>query len=257
MIRVPRPRLETVRRHSTGQMSQGDFAVATATTGLIDFLDRISLGDCQGYELRYSIPFQLGATAAEAILAPTRSEPGVHWAAFQAEVNWVNLCGPRQNLEAAATLERYTNTLASFTLETRSGGSAVTSGRIHYARVRDTGKPAPETEAAHCEHSPERGRYSPFLLELLMNPIPPSTEPLGRRMHPLGSVPLAAAVFQAKRIAPGLHPIAATMDYVHPFGTKSGFIAEPDLLPDGRIAVTFRSASGRLLARSCVLPRDR
>ena len=61
-VRIPRPRVESVRRRAPEQISLNDYAVASGGAELIDLLQCIP-----GYELRYSIPFQLGATAADAV----------------------------------------------------------------------------------------------------------------------------------------------------------------------------------------------
>ena len=243
-VRIPRPRVESVRRRAPEQISLNDYAVASGGAELIDLLQCIP-----GYELRYSIPFQLGATAADAVFAPDRNA-GVNWAAYQIDVRWHSLPSPHRHLEARAQMEYSSPTRARFHVETHSGGLVIVLGKIHYFRVRNSAGATPPSQPEEGGHAPLEGRYSPDLLRLLMNPVAGGAEPLGRRIHPAGSVPLAAAIFQAKRRMPDRRIIAATMEYRKPFSTSRGFVAATRLAEDGRVVVTLADPGGILLEKS-------
>jgi hypothetical protein len=253
VIRVPRPRLESVRRHVAGRVSLNDCGVATASTALIELLETMTHAGCSetaGYDMRYTIPFQLGATAAEAVLAPSLGA-GFGWAAYQVDAAWEAVPKANGALEATAKLQNNSPNFAHFRTETRSGGIVIVSGQIHYFRVR-IGAAAPSSGQPVKRHSPSDGSYSGFLLQLLMNPVGGGAEPLGRMIHPAGSVPFGAALFQARRVKPGHQIAAASMEYHKPFIPAMGFLAQSETAEDGRVVVNLRDSTGARLARAYV-----
>ncbi len=259
VMRVPRPRLETLRRRVPGQPSTGDYGIVRSTGALLDILEdaeKAGHNGVTGYRLRYSVPFQMGATVADAVFGLHRTRAGMSWVAYRVDVQWSGVPARGDWLETRAELVYLTRHLARFAVTAECGAGPCASGLIHYAAIRPGARPGRKVENPASEASVVGAshihRYSPVLLQLLMNPAPGSREPLGRRIHPLGSVPLAAAVFQAMELTPGGAPVSASMRYLAPARTDIGFIAEAERTDKERqgplIRVEFQNEEGAMFA---------
>jgi hypothetical protein len=218
-------------------------------------LEEFGIGEVSAYSFRHSAPFQLGGTVADALLAPTRSSSDVGWAAYRVDVCWSGIPKRNEELETRAELDHVSANLVRFSVVARCGSCACASGRIHYVRVQNgmnlaTGSRIEEPlvlSPGHKQRNPgtlESQHYSPFLLKLLMNPIAGGREPLGRRLHPLGSVPLAAAVFQAASRNPESVVVSATMKYLSPMRTDLGFVTITDRQNGASVTVNMTNDLG-------------
>ncbi len=262
-FRVPRPRIERTIRSQPGQVTVGDTSIATTTTALIDLVEILQesdVNDARGFALRYSLPFQLGATAADAILAPTRVE-SLLWAAYQVDVQWFSCPSRNGFLQARARLELSTPSIARFSITADSAELLCAKGSIHYVCIHDginraTNRPVatPKTlrpPVAEKQTTVDQ-HYSNAILQLLMNPIAGGREPLGRRLHPLGSLPLGAAVYQAKRLAGNRRPVSASMKYHATLNASTGFATRARLIGD-KVRVSITSETGIEAATATIL----
>ena len=253
-IRVPRPIVESIRRSVPGQLSAGDYGIASTTTGLIDFIEALEaagVSDVSDYSLPHSVPFQLSGTVADALLAPTRTLADVGWAAFRIDVSWSAVPKRNEEIRARTQAEHVSTNLVRFSTVAKCRGTTCAVGRIQYVRVMKgvnlaTNSMISESAKVEQQHSGDLDSryYSPFLMRLLMNPILGGSEPLGRRLHPLGTVPLAAAVFQARRQDPGLVVLSATMRYLAPLANYGGFTTRTQRKRANSVEVSMTNAEG-------------
>jgi len=87
----------------------------------------------------------------------------------------------------------------------------------------------------------DRIRFSADLVRLLMHPVAGHTEPLGRRIHPLGGFAIAAALHAAG--AADALPVRLKLRWLKPVDLQSDFLAETH---DG--VIRLRDDSGDLVA---------
>src|SRR6185369_74191 len=103
MLRVPRPRVESLRRFVAGGASGGDEAVVRAGPGLLALLDNPLAGGAAalgaGYHARHNVPLGLTTSAALALLEPV-TPPGSWWVGREAVVEWLGLPGLDETLRA-------------------------------------------------------------------------------------------------------------------------------------------------------------
>ena len=195
------------------------------------------------------MPFQLGATVADAILAPTRTRSCLCWAAYRVDVTYLEELSRNATLEAHARLEFYNSTLARFAIVASSGKNRFAEARVHYVLLQGgrnlaTGAVTQQSEVAPTALVDRFAQYSPFLVQLLMNPLGVSQEPLGRRLHPLASVSFGSALYQANRLIPGARPHSASAKYLRPMRTDFGFTASARLSKEDTVEVDSIDASG-------------
>ena len=165
MMRVPRPRIVSVRRRLPGEVSPGDTAEVRLDPGLVGLLE--SLPDC-GYQPRYNVPASLGATAAAAVLAPA-DRPGSYWSGRDLEVEWSRAAGAADTVLVEARLEEFSERLSRFALRGRTGGDAcLFRGTLRMMAIRD-GRPAGFRSREEYEAVREK-----------LAPPPPKSIPLGR-----------------------------------------------------------------------------
>ncbi len=97
-----------------------------------------------------------------------------------------------------------------------------------------------------------RIRDAADLLRVLMNPAAGHTEPLGRRLHPLGAFPLAAAVAAA-----GGKPLRVKLRWLRPVDPGCSFQTEMQESADGIFTVRIRDDYGTLIAAVEVITAGR
>jgi hypothetical protein len=103
-------------------------------------------------------------------------------------------------------------------------------------------------------------RFFSDVVRLLMNPLAGHTEPLGRRVHPLGGLTLGAALTAAFRAAGEDRPeapretvpIRMKLRWLHQVDLESTFVAEAQAAAEGTV-VRIRDDSGALVAQAEVV----
>jgi hypothetical protein len=180
MIRVPRPRIVSVRRSHPKRVSIGDVAEARLDPGLMAILEG-PIG--VGYHPRYNLPVSLAATAAVAVLTPTASD-GSSWAGRDLEVEWFGTPGIDDSVVAQARLEEFSERLARFSIQGRTvTGQALYSGSLRMLARRD-GVPAGFRSGS--DYEAVRARLSQIRLsqvspgKILQVISAPQSIPLGR-----------------------------------------------------------------------------
>jgi hypothetical protein len=107
-----------------------------------------------------------------------------------------------------------------------------------------------------------RMRFFSDVVRLLMNPLAGHTEPLGRRVHPLGGLTLGAALTAAFRAAGEDRPeapretvpVRMKLRWLHEVDLKSTFVAETQAAAEGTL-VRIHDDSGALVAQAEVVVR--
>lgn len=107
-----------------------------------------------------------------------------------------------------------------------------------------------------------RMRFFSDVVRLLMNPIAGHTEPLGRRVHPLGGLTLGAALTAAFRAAGEDRPdapretvpVRMKLRWLHEVDLQSTFVAEAQAAAEGTL-VRIHDDSGALVAQAEVVVR--
>ncbi len=133
MIRVPRPRVVSVRRRQAGQVAIGDVAEARLEPGIIALLES-PLG--AGYQARYNVPVGLATTAAMAVLAPVSQ--GVDWTGTGLDIQWSGTPELQDIVLAEARLEKISERLARFSTSARTAsGAELYRGTLRMAAIRD------------------------------------------------------------------------------------------------------------------------
>src|SRR5689334_14492940 len=133
MIRVPRPRVVSVRRRQAGQVAAGDVAEARLEPGTVALLET-PLG--LGYQARYNVPVGLASTAVMAILNP--AYPGVNWTGTYVEAHWSAVPGPHDTIVAEARLDKISERHARLTTCARTAtGVELFHGGVRMAAIRD------------------------------------------------------------------------------------------------------------------------
>jgi hypothetical protein len=138
-LTVPRPRIESVRRHVPGKASIGDHAVARLDPGLVELLSR--MGEVGGHALAAcALPLGIATSAALAILSPTQVN-GVYWTSRQAECHWLERAGPQDAVLGEARLVGLTERAAHFEVSARTdSGKSLFHGKLELLAMRD-GRP--------------------------------------------------------------------------------------------------------------------
>lgn len=110
MLRVPRPRVESVRRFAAGRATPGDQAVVRVGPGLLALLEHPVAGQPfalgAGYHGRYNAPLGLAIAAALAVVEPATPE-GSAWLGREATVEWLGLPSPDDTLSGEARLTAF------------------------------------------------------------------------------------------------------------------------------------------------------
>lgn len=145
MLRVPRPRVESVRRFVAGRASVGDEAVLRAGPGLLALLEHPLGGGTTplgaGYHARYNVPLGLTTSAALALLEPV-TPPGSWWVGREATVEWLGLPALDATLRAEARLSALSERDALFAIAARSeDGAELLRGQFLLARMTGDGPP--------------------------------------------------------------------------------------------------------------------
>ena len=107
-----------------------------------------------------------------------------------------------------------------------------------------------------------RMRFFSDVVRLLMNPVAGHTEPLGRRVHPLGGLTLGAALTAAFRAAGDDRPeapqetvpVRMKLRWLHEVDLQSTFVAEAQATDEGTV-VRIHDDSGALVAQAEVVVR--
>jgi len=105
-----------------------------------------------------------------------------------------------------------------------------------------------------------RMRFFSDVVRLLMNPLSGHTEPLGRRVHPLGGLTLGAALTAAFRAAGEdrpdapreIVPLRMKLRWLHPVDLESTFVAEAQAAAESTI-VRIHDDNGALVAQAEVV----
>jgi hypothetical protein len=105
-----------------------------------------------------------------------------------------------------------------------------------------------------------RMRFFSDVVRLLMNPLAGHTEPLGRRVHPLGGLTLGAALTAAFRAAGEDRPeesrepvpLRMKLRWLHEVDLQSTFVAETQASAEGTV-VRIHDDSGALVAQADVV----
>ena len=140
MMRVPRPRVVSVRHRHPGRVTPGDMAEVRLEPGLIALLEspaggtRVSPG--AGFQARYNVPVSVATTAAHALLVFVTRE-GTYWVGRDIEVEWFGAPGLGDTVLATARIEEANQRLARFTVSgcTLAGG-ALYRGTLRMAAMR-------------------------------------------------------------------------------------------------------------------------
>src|SRR5579871_5488866 len=140
MIRVPRPRVVSVRHRRAGMAAPGDTAEARLDPGLIAFLENPAAGTATapgaGFQARYNVPASLATTAAHALLHYVSPE-GSYWVGRDLEVEWFGYPGATDTVLATARLEEIDSRLARFrTWGSTLSGVALYRGTLRMAAIR-------------------------------------------------------------------------------------------------------------------------
>lgn len=254
ILRVPYPKIEAVRRARPGVLSEGDYAITTTTTALIELLDGLAPA---GYSFRHVLPTQLGGTSCDALLSRSGVAAGEAWTGYRLDIDWGELPKNGTQIETVAVTERATHNLACFLITASRGGVQCATGRAYYVRLRNNVNLATESRIHGPQDTPPSDKdaktidqvYSPDIVKLLMNPISGNTEPLGRRLHPLSSVSWAAAAYQGLKALPGKRLRQGSMRYVRNMPTDANFIAATSRQSDSAVSVELSSEAGILFAK--------
>src|SRR5688572_26839606 len=123
MLRVPRPRVESIRRFVAGHATPGDLAVVRAGPGLLALLEhpiagqRFPLG--AGYHGRYNAPLGLLISAGLALVEPA-TPPSSAWLGREATLEWLGLPALDETLMGEARLTALSAREALFSIAGRS-----------------------------------------------------------------------------------------------------------------------------------------
>jgi hypothetical protein len=215
MIRVPRPRVVSVRRHHPGQVSPGDTAEVRLDPGLIAFLENTPAGSPvplgAGFQARYNVPVSMAASAAVAVLSPA-DRAGTYWSGRDLEVEWFGSAGLGDTVLALARLEEISERLTRFTVYGRTLTDApLYRGTLRMIAMRD-GRPVGFRSQAEYETVRARvGQASrPVQVEpraLLQSVTAPDSLPLGR-----------SATLVIEVTNPETHSISVTVTAQPPYG---------------------------------------
>jgi hypothetical protein len=140
MIRVPRPRVVSVRHRHAGLVTPGDTAEARLDPGLIALLESPATGRSEalgaGFQARYNVPVSVATTAAHALLMFVTPQ-GAYWVGRDLEVEWSGAPGLHDTVLATARIEEVNQRLARFTVSgTTLTGVELYRGTLHMAVIR-------------------------------------------------------------------------------------------------------------------------
>ena len=229
MIRVPRPRVVSVRHRRAGIIAPGDTAEARLDPGLIALLENPAAGSAAalgaGFQARYNVPVSLATTAAHALLNHV-SPAGSYWVGRDLEAEWSGCPGSRDTVLATARLEEINQRLARFSIAGRTiTGLALYRGTLRMAAMRGEY----ESVRARIEQA-ARFRQAAELPGLRI--AAPRAIPLGR-----------SADITLELSNSGPHPFAAGFTVTLPFGAglslDSPGTQRLDLDPGKSGSVTF------------------
>lgn len=139
--------MQTVQRREPGKTSTGDRATVRLDPGMIQLLETalpgsgISLG--AGYHAPLNVPFGIAATAAYALIVPSRD--GVSWTGYDVDVRWLAAAGIDDILFADAEVTAIDAGMACFEISARTGGGRqLLTGVLRLRAVKD-GRPVGST----------------------------------------------------------------------------------------------------------------
>lgn len=190
MLRIPRPRVEEIRRTAAGRASPGDEAVVGVGPGLLPLLEHPIAGQSEplgaGYHGRYNAALGLAISAALAVVEPDTPE-GSAWLGREATIEWLALPSPDDTLYGHARLTALSDRDALFSIAGRSErGAELLRGQFLLVRVahgRPIGYPAPagaDRASSLSERARERRRAGPAPTAGLRVRSAPPVLPLGR-----------------------------------------------------------------------------
>ena len=164
MVRVSRPRVESIRRFVAGRASPGDQAVVRVGPGLLALLEHPIAGQSAalgaGYHGRYTAPLGLAISAALAVVEPATPE-GSAWLGRETTLEWLALPALDDTLRGEARLTALSERDALFSIAARSGhGTELLRGEFLLVRVVDghsVGYP-PDAGPARAPSLSERAR---------------------------------------------------------------------------------------------------
>ena len=205
MIRVPRPRVVSVRHRRPGLLTPGDTAEVRLDPGLIALLESPAAGTATppgaGFQARYNVPVSVATTGAHALL-PSVTPEGAYWVGRDIDVEWSGGPGPGDTVLASARLEEVNPRLARFAISGRTlTGQPLYRGTLRMAVIRaeyDNVRARLE-EAARFQHATEW--------------------PGGLRIAAPGSIPLGSSAAITVEVAnPEDEDIPVTVTARPPFG---------------------------------------
>jgi hypothetical protein len=247
MLRVPRPRVESIRRFVAGRASPGDEAVVRTGPGLLALLESPIAGQSTdlgaGYHGRYNVPLGLAISAALALVEPATPE-GNAWVGREATLEWLALPELDDTLSGEARLIALSERDALFSIAGRSvRGVELLRGEFLLARVtggHSVGYPH-DAERPHVRSLSERAREH----RVAVSPAPglrlrsaPAVLPLGR------SAELVVEVATSRRDI-------ATWELTARTSTAGGLSVDPPqartltLAPGESVTVTFTVRADR------------
>jgi hypothetical protein len=239
MLRVPRPRIEFVRRSVPGKVSVGDSAEARLDPGLLAFLET-PIG--AGFHARYILPVGLANTAALAILGPATRD-GLYWSGRDIEVEWLAAADSADSIIAGARLDDFSERLSQFHIEGRTGrGVSLYRGVVRLLAMRE-GRPAGfrtqgEWDAVRTRLAQARRAQPPASTQYVASFVAPESIPLGR-----------TGVVELEIRNPGATSAAITVSAVPPFGAGLSIESERTLRatldPGATAAVVFTIRADR------------
>ena len=223
MISIERP---VVVRHPTHRsVGVGNEAIVEVGGALITLLESI-VGGARigaGYQAPLTIPFGLCVTAALGALGETDAVQG-RWTVRRATVAWSDRASGRGALTARATVTRVQAHDVYVDVQASEADKPLLSANLRLLAMKDgryaaMARPlgpvlnAPGTDALQPRQDdsllalrpprlvegsePIEMEFWPDLVELLMHPVAGNSEPLGRRVHPVGGALLGAAISAA------------------------------------------------------------
>lgn len=144
MLRVPRPRVESIRRSVAGHATPGDLAVVGVGPGLLALLEHPFAGQSgalgAGYHGRYSAPLGLAISAALALVEPATPVSSA-WLGREATVEWLALPALDATLRGDARLTALSAREAVFSIRGwTEGGDQLLRGQVLLVLVAD-GRP--------------------------------------------------------------------------------------------------------------------
>jgi len=237
MLRVPRPRVTSVRRFVAGRASAGDEAVVRVGPGLLALLEHPIAGGGAalgaGYHGRHTVPLGLAISAALAVVEPATPE-GSWWVGREATLEWLALAAIDDALCGEARLTALSERDALFSIAARSEpGAELLRGQFLLVRVaggHSVGYPSGPARASSLSERARDHRATASASGLRLRSAP-SMLPLGR-----------SADLVVELAAPG--PSAATWDLTARAPRAGGLSIEP---PATR-ALTVEPGAGAVVA---------